>query len=93
MYDPRRSYQPDQQPPNVLLQSPGWADMGEDQPIDIAPAANAFKERFLNKPQAVAPEHVGALGRPAEEQAVPHMMQGVNPPSHELGAKATSKSL
>lgn len=83
---PARLYQPDQQPPNVLLQSPGWVDMGEDQPIDIGPAASAFKERFMKPKPMVAPVH-----SVPEAQIAPHMMQGANPIGHE--AKATPKSL
>lgn len=37
-------YRPDIQPP----EQPGWLDMGEDQSIDFAPAASAFKQRFMS---------------------------------------------
>ncbi len=48
MYDPyKKLTTPDfgSQP-----QPQGWVDMGDDQPIDMGPAAGAFKQRFMNKP-------------------------------------------
>ncbi len=50
MYDPNKKlYSPDfgAAPPQQ-----GWQDMGEDQPIDMGPAAGAFKQRFMQKPNA-----------------------------------------
>ncbi len=47
-YDPNtKRYTPDFGGPP---QQQGWVDMGEDQPIDMGPAAGAFKQRFMQKP-------------------------------------------
>jgi len=44
MYDEkRRLYLPDMAPP----EQQGWQQFAEDEPIDMAPAAGAFKQRFM----------------------------------------------
>ncbi len=67
MYDPyKKLTTPDfGAPPQPI----GWQDMGEDQPIDMGPAAGAFKQRFMNKP-------AGDMGNPVTHQDLPEMMSG-----------------
>ncbi len=48
MYDEkRRLYLPDMAPP----EQQGWQQFAEDGPIDMAPAAGAFKQRFMSGPR------------------------------------------
>jgi hypothetical protein len=48
-YDPvRKIMTPDFGPPA----QPGWVQFDEDQPIDMGPAASAFKSRFMSKTPA-----------------------------------------
>lgn len=68
MYDPNKKlYSPDFGAPP---QPQGWVDMGEDQPIDMGPAAGAFKQRFMQKPNA------GDMSNPVRDDAMPEMMSG-----------------
>ncbi len=41
MYDPKKPMTADYAPQQ------GWVDFGQDQPIDMGPAAGAFKQRFM----------------------------------------------
>lgn len=42
--------------PEQMMQPPQWVDFGGDeQPIDLAPAGQAFKQRFMQKPQGASP--------------------------------------
>lgn len=74
---------PQQQPPPQ-----GWIDMGEDQPIDFAPAVNAFQQRFMGARSA--PAH----GAPGPHTASPPPMAPMthNEPLMVGGVHDVSKS-
>ena len=67
-YDPNtRRYTPDFGGPP---QQQGWVDMGDDQPIDMGPAAGAFKQRFMQNRGA------GDMSNPVANQDMPELMSG-----------------
>ena len=85
-YDPvRRIYTPDMAPP----EQQGWQQFAEDEPIDMGPAAGAFKQRFMGGPRNGA----GDMTNMPTTDALPEMTSGGNAGGGSPLKKAGIKSL
>lgn len=65
-------YEPDFYP---QMDGMDWVDMGDPQQVDISPAVGAFKQRFMQKPPATAPNMgIHEMGHAMPDAAVPDVM-------------------